>query len=63
MEEEEDDDEDDEEAVALLGDDGVEETEGGAMHPRAEELLKAHMAKADHAGYQKMQVGGFGWVI
>lgn len=50
------DEEEDEEAVLLLEDDGVEETEAGlAMHPKAEELLKAHLAKADFAGYQRMQ--------
>jgi hypothetical protein len=53
---EEEEEEGDEEAMLLL-DEGVEETEGGSMHPRAEELLRAHLAKADHAGYQRMQVG------
>lgn len=51
---------DDDDDRLLLHDEGVEETEGGAMHPRAEELLQAHLAKADHAGYQRMQVGAVG---
>jgi hypothetical protein len=55
----EEEDDDDAEALLLL-DEGVEETEGGAMHPKAEELLHAHLAKADHAGYQRMQVR-WGW--
>lgn len=51
----------------MLLDETMEETEGGAMHPKAEELLQAHLAKADHAGYQRMQVRGWwgvcGWWI
>jgi hypothetical protein len=53
--EEELEEDEDEEAMMLL-DETMEETEGGAMHPKAEELLQAHLAKADHAGYQRMQV-------
>lgn len=48
--------EDEDEEAMLLLDETMEETEGGAMHPKAEELLQAHLAKADHAGYQRMQV-------
>ena len=53
--EEELEEDEDEEAMMLL-DETMEETEGGAMHPKAEELLQVHLAKADHAGYQRMQV-------
>lgn len=62
--EEELEEDEDEEAMMLL-DETMEETEGGAMHPKAEELLQAHLAKADHAGYQRMQVrrGRLGWIV